>query len=274
MNTRSIGIFDSGVGGLSIWREIVAQLPAESTVYVADQAHLPYGPKPAETLRMYAEGIVRFLRANGCGTIVVACNSASAAALQHLRSLFPDTPFVGMEPAVKPAAERTKSGVVVVLATPATLEGEMFRATTDRHARGIKVIGEPCPGLVTQIEAGRANAPETERMLREFLAPGLSAGADHVVLACTHYPFVMDVIRRIAGPSVQVVDPAPAVARQLGRVLAKRAGAAPTGPGTHTFFTTGADVSAYAQALAALVGAPPEASGLQWSDDGAHIGRR
>jgi glutamate racemase len=268
MDTRPIGIFDSGVGGLSIWREIARQLPGESTVYVADQAHLPYGPKPADTLRGYAEGITRFLLAEGCKAVVVACNSASAAALRHLRAAFADTPFIGMEPAVKPAAEHTRSRVVLVLATPATLEGELFTATTDRYARDIKVVGEPCPGLVAQIEAGAADSAETERMLRAFLAPGLAAGADHVILACTHYPFVLERIRRIVGPSVQVVDPAPAVVRQLGRVLTDKHLEAPAAPGraTHGFLTTSADVSTFAAALATLVEAPAVAAGLTWTD--------
>jgi glutamate racemase len=265
-----VGVFDSGVGGLSVWREIVAQLPGESSVYVGDQVHIPYGPKPAETLFRYAEGIVHFLLAQECKAVVVACNSASAAALKHLRQRFPAVPFIGMEPAVKPAAQRTKSGVVVVLATPATLQGELFTATTERHAGGIEVVGEPCPGLVSQIEAGRAHEPETEAMLRAFLGPGLSAGADQVVLACTHYPFVIETIRRIAGPSVDVIDPAPAVARQLRRLLADRDLAAPLPPAlppVHRFFTTGADVAGFAHALRDLVRAPPVALPLQWIED-------
>jgi glutamate racemase len=267
---RPIGIFDSGVGGLSVWREIVRQLPLESTVYVADQAHIPYGPKPAEALHRYADGIVRFLLAHDCKAIVVACNSASAAALKHLRAQFPDIPFVGMEPAVKPAAEKTRSKVVAVLATPATLQGELFAATTERHAQGVKVIGEPCPGLVARIESGRIGDAETETMLRGFLAPALAAGADCVVLACTHYPFVIDAIRRIAGPHADVIDPAPAVVRQLGRVLMERGIAATSGSNAipaHRFFTTGVSVAEFAQALHALVGAPPLAGPLRWVDD-------
>jgi glutamate racemase len=264
---RPIGVFDSGVGGLSVWREIVAQLPHESTVYVGDHAHIPYGPKPKETLFRYAEGIVRFLLAEGGKAVVVACNSASAAALKHLRREFPDVPFIGMEPAVKPAAQHTKSRVVIVLATPATLEGELFTATTERHAQGIRVVGEPCPGLVARIEAGQARSPETEAMLREFLAPGLAAGADQVVLACTHYPFVIDTIRAIVGGAVEVIDPAPAVARQLGRTLAERHLLAPDGPATHRFFTTGADAAAFARAVHDLGGITATADVRAWIDD-------
>jgi glutamate racemase len=264
VTARPVGVFDSGVGGLSVWREIVRQLPSESTVYVADQAHLPYGPKPAAALCGYAEGVVRFLLAEECKAVVVACNSASGAALKHLRQTFPQIPFIGMEPAVKPAAKATKSGVVVVLATPATLQGELFTMTAERHAQGVRVMGEPCPGLVEQIESGRAGAPETEVMLRGFLAAGTAAGADHVVLACTHYPFVVDVIRRIVGPQVQVIDPAPAVARQLGRVLAENGLASGETRGTHRFLTTSADEAAFTRALADLAGVPPAARTLRW----------
>ena len=187
---------------------------------------------------------------------MVACNSASGAALRHLRQTFPDIPFIGMEPAVKPAAERTRSRVVLVLATPATLEGELFTATTARHAQGIRVDrGALSRASSRRSKPARPSAAETERMLREFLAPGLAAGADHVVLACTHYPFVIDTIRRIAGPAVEVVDPAPAIVRQLNRVLTDRHLEAPTAAPdvTRRFLTTSADVPAFAAAMAALV---------------------
>jgi glutamate racemase len=260
-----IGLFDSGLGGLSVWREVVKELPARSTFYVGDQVHIPYGPRPADTLVRYAEGITRFLREQRCQAVVVACNSASAAALKPLRQGFPDTVFVGMEPAVKPAAARTKSGVVLVLATPATLKGELFTATTARYAQGVKVIGEPCPGLVEQIESGRVDTEEIETMLRAFLAPGLAAGADQVVLACTHYPFVIETVRRLAGPAVEVIDPAPAVARQLRRLLreAETTGAPPT----HRFFTTGTDLPAFARAIGELTGTEPEVGRLEWIDE-------
>jgi glutamate racemase len=266
---RPVGIFDSGVGGLSVWREAVRQLPHEATVYVGDQAHIPYGPKSAETLFRYAAAIVRSLLQQDCKAVVVACNSASAAALKHLRAEFPQTPFVGMEPAVKPAAQHTRSRVVLVLATPATLQGELFTATAERHAPGIEVIGEPCPGLVAQIERGQERAPETVAMLRGFLERGLAAGADHIVLACTHYPFVIESIRQIAGPGVQVLDPAPAVARQLGRVLADGGLAAPPSPSapTHRFYTTAPAAEGFAQALGALVGVQAPVARLSWVDD-------
>jgi glutamate racemase len=266
---RPVGVFDSGVGGLSVWREIVRELPNESTVYVGDQAHIPYGPKPAETLFRYAAGIVRFLLQEDCKAIVVACNSASAAALRNLRAEFPRTPFVGMEPAVKPAALHTRSRVVLVLATPATLHGELFTATAERHAPGVEVVGETCPGLVAQIERGQERSPETEAMLRGYLARGLAAGADHIVLACTHYPFVIGAIRRMAGAGVEVIDPSPAVARQLGSVLADRGLAAspPEAAPTHRFFTTDLVAERFAQALEHLLGVHAPVERLSWVDD-------
>jgi glutamate racemase len=268
-DSRPVGIFDSGVGGLSVWREIARHLPDESTIYVADQAHLPYGPRPAAELFRFAEGITRYLiEQHACKAIVVACNSASAAALKHLRAQFPRMRFVGMEPAIKPAAERTRSRVVAVLATPATLQGELFTATTEKYAQGIRIIGEPCPGLVRQIEADHAHTPETEQMLRGFLQPAIDAGADEVVLACTHYPFVIDVIRRIVGPHVEVIDPAPAVGRQLGRVLDQGELRNTIGAeATHLLFTTGPSVYGFARTAHDLAGAPARALHLRWFED-------
>ena len=169
---------------------------------------------------------------------------------------------------MKPAAQHTRSRVVLVLATPATLHGELFTTTAERHAPGVEVVGEPCPGLVAQIEQGRERAPETVAMLRGFLDRGLAAGADHIVLACTHYPFVIESIRQIAGPGVQVLDPAPAVARQLGRVLADRglvASHSPEAP-AHRFYTTAPDAEGFARALDTLVGVQEPVARLSWVD--------
>ena len=214
-----IGIFDSGVGGLSVLRAIRQQLPTESIIYFADQAHVPYGPLPLEEVRAFAEGITRTLLGQGAKLIVVACNTASAAALHYLRKTFPDVPFVGMEPAVKPAAEHTCSGVVGVLATPATFQGALYASVVERFANGVTVLQDTCPGLVMQIEAGRTDSPEVRAILEKALVPMLAQGIDTVVLGCTHYPFVIPAIEAIAGPGVRVIDPAPAVARQAGRLL-------------------------------------------------------
>lgn len=216
---RPIGVFDSGVGGLSILREIQHQLPGESVLYLADQANVPYGSKSLQLVRSYARGITSFLLDQGAKLIVVACNTASAASLQVLRSEFPTIPFVGMEPAVKPAAETTRSKVVGVLATPATFQGELYASVVERFTAGVRILPSTLPGLVKQIEAGDLEGDHTRLILERAIRPLLEDGADTLVLACTHYPLVMPLIREIAGPSVQVIDPSPAIARQTGRLL-------------------------------------------------------
>ncbi len=239
--TGPIGIFDSGAGGLSVWREILRELPHEGTIYFADQVHMPYGPRTEEELRRFCVAITRFLIAQDCKAVVVACNTASAAALKHLRETFPLLPTIGMEPAVKPAAAATKSGVAGIMATPATFQGRLFQATAGRHASSIKLVSQVCDGLAEQVERGELNTPATEAMLRRHLEPMLAAGADTIVLACTHYPFVIDLIRQIAGPGVQVIDPAPAIARHVRRTLEQHALLSlNTGTTAHRYFSTAA----------------------------------
>lgn len=215
----AIGVFDSGVGGLSVLRAIHKEVPAQAMIFLADQAHVPYGPRPLAEVRQFSEHISRYLIDQGASLVVVACNTASAAALHYLRQAFPSTPFVGMEPAVKPAAETTASGVVGVLATPATFQGALYASVVERFAQDVRLMQSTCPGLVRQIEAGDLDGPQTRQILEEALLPMLAAGIDTVVLGCTHYPFVMPLIQQIAGPGVRVIDPAPAVARQVRRVL-------------------------------------------------------
>ena len=217
-----IGLFDSGVGGLSVLRAIRQQMPHEPVLFLADQAHVPYGPRTLEEVRLFSEGITRYLLGRGAKLIVVACNAASAAALQHLRQVFSDVSFVGMEPAVKPAAETTRSGVVGVLATPATFQGALYASVIERFASSVTVLQNTCPGLVSQIEAGQLDGLETRRILETALMPMLEKGVDTIVLGCTHYPFVIPLIQEITGPQVRVIDPAPAVARQVGRLLDAR----------------------------------------------------
>jgi len=214
-----VGIFDSGVGGLSVLKAIRNELPDAGIIYVADQRHVPYGSRPMEQVREFSVGITHFLIANGAKIIVVACNTASAAALKELRQTFPKIPFVGMEPAVKPAAEQTRSGIVGVLATPATFQGELYASVIERFATGVTVLQHTCPGLVGQIEKGELDTPTTRRILEDALIPMLEKGIDTIVLGCTHYPFVIPLIQQISGNQVRVIDPAPAVARQTRRVL-------------------------------------------------------
>lgn len=214
-----IGVFDSGVGGLSVLRAIRNRIPGEDFIYVADQAHVPYGPRPREQVYAFAEAITRYLLGRGAKLIVVACNTASAVALHRLREVFPAVPFVGMEPAVKPAAEHTQSGVVGVLATPATFQGELYASTVERFAQGVTVLQDTCPGLVGQIERGDLDSPKTRQILEKALLPMLAQGMDRVVMGCTHYPFVIPLIEEIVGDDVEVVDPSPAIARQVERLL-------------------------------------------------------
>jgi len=214
-----IGVFDSGVGGLSVLRAIRQQMPNQPLIYLADQAHVPYGSRTLEQVRAFSEGITRYLLSQGVRLIVVACNTASAAALHYLRKTFPQVPFVGMEPAVKPAADHTHSGIVGVLATPATFQGALYASVVERFAQGVVLLQSTCPGLVGQIEAGHLDTLETRTILEETLQPMLKQGLDTVVLGCTHYPFVIPLIQEIVGPQVRVIDPAPAVARQVARVL-------------------------------------------------------
>lgn len=236
----TIGVFDSGVGGLSVLRAIRALLPQHPVIYLADQAHVPYGPRALEEVRGFAEAITRFLLGQGARVIVVACNTASAAALYHLRATFPEVPFVGMEPAVKPAAEQTQTGRVGVLATPATFQGALYASVVERFASHVRLYQDTCPGLVEAIEAGDLDGETPRRILERALQPMLAGGIDTVVLGCTHYPFVIPLIQSIAGPGVRVIDPAPAVARQTQRVLEQRGWLAPSGQtNTLRFFTSG-----------------------------------
>lgn len=223
MNRGPIGIFDSGVGGLSILREVHRQHPAEDLLYLADQAHVPYGSRSLEEVQQLSFAIAAFLRDQGAKLITVACNTASAASLHALRERFPELPFVGMEPALKPAAANTRSRTVGVLATPATFQGALYASILERFAEGVTVLQDTLPGIVEQIERGQIDSPRTRQMLETRLRPMLDQGADTLVLACTHFPFVIPLIRAIAGETVQVIDPSPAVARQVGRLLDQHA---------------------------------------------------
>jgi glutamate racemase len=239
-----IGVYDSGVGGLAVFREVRRLLPEADLVYLADQANAPYGERSIEEVRRFAEAAVRTLVGRGAATVVVACNTASAAALGHLRSVF-TVPIVGMEPAVKPAAAATRTGRVAVLATPVTFQGAVFDDLVGRFAAGITVIPHPCPGWAAAVEdSWPAGAEES---VAEHLGPLLADGVDTIVLACTHYSFLAGVIAAVAGPEVAVIDPTDAVARQVSRV------AAPGGAGTTTYLTTG-DPERLARQIERLLG--------------------
>jgi len=263
-----IGVFDSGVGGLSILRPLRAQLPAEPIVFFADQAHVPYGPRPLDEVRRFSVGITRFLIDQGAKLIVVACNTASAAALQHLRGVFLGMPFVGMEPAVKPAAEQTRTRRVGVLATPATFQGALFASVVERFAHGVRVIPQTLPGLVERIEAGDLDGPETRRIIETAVRPLVAQGVDTLVLACTHYPFVIPLIAAAAGPGVQVIDPSPAIARQAARLLADGGKLAPAGESGMTTLVTSGNPARLAAMALRLIGESGEARRGVWDEAG------
>jgi glutamate racemase len=266
-NSSPIGIFDSGVGGLSVLKAIRKRTPNESIVYFGDQGHIPYGPRPKEQIRIFSEAISNFLLERNAKIIGVACNTASAAALKYLREKFPSVRFVGMEPAVKPAAEHTLTGRVGVLATPATFQGALYASVVERFANGVELFQDTCNGLVQQIEQGNLNGIETRKILENALLPMLEKNIDTVVLGCTHYPFVIPLIQEIVGDKVQVIDPAPAVAKQAQRLLEAGGMANESRSiGEVRLFTTG-DPELLKSRLPLLLGETGEVEGVRWVND-------
>lgn len=220
--TRPIGVFDSGVGGLSVLREIRRELPNEDLLYVADSGHAPYGDKSAGLIEARSVAIVDFLVSQQAKAIVVACNTATGVAIKTLRTRF-SIPIIAMEPAIKPAAAHTRSGVIGVLATSRTIDSDNFAKLHERFGADIKILMQACPGLVEQVEAGKLQDDKTRALVKQFVLPLLDQGADTLVLGCTHYPFLAALIREVAGTSVTIIDPSPAVARELGRRLTSTA---------------------------------------------------
>lgn len=234
----TIGVFDSGVGGLSVLRAIRQVLPHAPLVYVADQAYVPYGTRPPEEVRARSETITQFLLAQGASLIVVACNTATAAALTYLRQAYPAVPFVGMEPAIKPAVQLTHTAVVGVLATANTFQSQRYASLLARYAQGVTLLENPCLGLVEAIERGETHTAVTRTLLREIVEPMLAQKADTLILGCTHYPFVQDVLVDIVGEAVTIIDPATAVARQVAR-LYPHSPPPPHHTATTHFYTSG-----------------------------------
>jgi glutamate racemase len=220
-----VGIFDSGVGGLSVLRHIRAQLPHEHLIYVADSGFAPYGDKPEDVVAERSLTIARFLVARGAKALVVACNTATVAAVKLLRARFPEMPIVGVEPGLKPAAAATRNGKVGVLATERTLAGAKFLKLRDEiaEASAAQFLLQPCQGLADQIEFGELDSSATTAMLERYITPLLAQGADTLVLGCTHYPLVQASIEQVIASSgardVALIDTGDAVARQLGRLL-------------------------------------------------------
>jgi len=246
MNDAPIGVFDSGLGGMSVLRELVQRLPHENFVYVADSGHCPYGGKSQQQIIARTVAITDFLLGRGAKLIVVACNTATVAAVEYLRANYSNG-FVGMEPAVKPAVALTRSGVVGVLATVATLSGEKLHKLIDRHAGSVRIITQPCPGLPERVEAGELDSAETRILVERYTAPLLAGGADVMVLGSTHYPFLRPLIQQVVGGEVKLLDTGAAVARRVEGVLAGNGGAGGedlradrVGRGGVEWFTSGA----------------------------------
>jgi glutamate racemase len=239
MQAQPIGVMDSGLGGLSVWRALVERMPDERYVYFGDSAFCPYGSRPAGQITQRATRVVDVMIENGCKLVVVACNAMTAAAIDFLRVTYP-IPFIGMEPAIKPASMHTRTGVIGVLATERTLTGRLFRDTRAAWADHIEVVTAAGHGLVEQVEKLDFDGPQTMALLNRYLQPMMARNMDHLVLGCTHYPFLEAAIRRIVGTAVTLVDPAPAVARHTAAVLTqKRLRHRGKVAGRSIFYTTG-----------------------------------
>jgi len=215
---QPIGIFDSGVGGTSIWKEIRKSLPKEDTIYLADSKNAPYGAKSQDQILKLCIKNTELLLRKKCKLIVVACNTATTNAIEHLRSTY-DVPFIGIEPAIKPAALQSTSKTVGVLATKGTLSSSLFHSTSENHANGIKIVEQEGKGLVPLIEAGQVSSAEMKALLQKYITPMVQAGIDHLVLGCTHYPYLIPVLKELLPPHVQIIDSGEAVARQTKAVL-------------------------------------------------------
>jgi glutamate racemase len=249
----AIGVFDSGVGGLSVLRHVRAVLPHERLIYVADSGHVPYGDKPTSYIEQRSRAISRFLIEQGADAIVIACNTATAAAAATLRAEFA-LPIVAMEPAVKPAVTATKRRVVGVLATVGTLQSARFAALLEKHAGDVEIVTQGCPGLVEQVERGELSGPETRALVERYVAPLLERGADTIILGCTHYPFLEPTIREVAGTGIALIDTGAAVARQLQRRLqAELPDRVPGALGKAQFWSSG-DAQQASRTISALWG--------------------
>lgn len=237
--TRPIGVYDSGVGGLSVLRAIRCQIPHESLIYVADTAHVPYGEKSRHTVVARALAMTEYFVSRRVKAIAIPCNTATAAAVATLRERYPDLPIIGIEPAVKPAAQLTRSGVIGVLATTGTLNSARFRALVQREAPAARILHRPCPEWVLAVENGDVSGPKAQELVQAPVRELLDQGADVLVLGCTHFPFLHDAIRACAGPAIPILETGPAVARQLERKLGLHGLARPSGEGGCEFVTSG-----------------------------------
>lgn len=238
MDERPVGFFDSGVGGLCVLEAFKKLCPCESTVYIADSANCPYGGKTAEEITALSEASVKVLVERGCKMIVVACNTASAAAIDYLRAKYPAIPFVGIEPAIKPAAIESKSGIVGVLATEGTFSGRLYNSTKEKFAKGVTVLAVVADEFVDLVEKGILEGEYAERIVRAKIEPLLAAGCDRIVLGCTHFPHLKPLIAKVAQGRAEIIEPSLAVAQQARRILAERALASESQNSQHIFIST------------------------------------
>ena len=215
----TIGVFDSGIGGLTVLNEALRQAPAHNYIYLADSANAPYGEKSSDWVAKRSLDLCHWLVREGCQALVIACNTATAQAIAHIRNDMPAIPIIGVEPGIKPAAKLSSNQKIGVLATQNTLKSDKFNALLDSLKGDCAFISQAGLGLVPLIEDGKINAPETEQLLREHLTTMQSAGIDTLVLGCTHYPFLLPLIRKIVGPDLQIIDTSEAVIKQLSRKL-------------------------------------------------------
>jgi glutamate racemase len=262
-----LGVFDSGVGGLTVVREIQALLPTLSICYLGDSLHAPYGSRSEDEIRSLSLGQAQFLQAQGCTALVIACNTATAAAARSLRVRFPELPIVGMEPAVKPAAAATKTGIIGVLATVGTLQSARFAALLDQFAAHLTVLTRSCPGWVEAVERGQMEAPETHALLTCEVEPLLVTGADTLVLGCTHFPALRPQLQALVGPDVALIDTGAAVARRVAALLPDELAASPTTLGSLALFTSG-NPTVFSESARAILGMglPPTTKQLRWKD--------
>lgn len=243
-----IGIFDSGLGGISVWQALYDALPFESLIYLGDGLRCPYGSRSEAEVKAFTEEAVERLLAEGCKMIVIACNTATAVAIKYLREKYPNVPFVGLEPAVKPAALTTKTGIIGVLATERSLQGDHFRRAEAKYGEEVRILKAVGEGFVEAVEANEEQTPETADLVRKAVAPLVEAGADKIVLGCTHYPFLRDVIASVAGDGVEIIDSSEAVARRVATLLDENGIRAEEGAKAEYRFLTFAD-EAYAEKL-------------------------
>ena len=239
MGDRPIGVFDSGVGGLSLLRELRSLLPNEDFIYISDNAYAPYGALSPVDIRKRSQALTQWLCGQSCKLIVVACNTATTNAIESLRKTY-QIPFVGIEPAIKPAALQTKTGVVGVLATKGTLSSGLFHETATAYGQGVRILEKEGKHLVEMIESGMLESDEMEQLLQSYTKPMIEKGVDHLVLGCTHYPFLTPILNRILPKHIKIIDCNGAVAKQVERVLNKKElGCESQNLGSTTYFCTG-----------------------------------